>query len=125
MADITQISPSKLADLLADQRPQAYGEGITAIEMRRAEPIVLIDVREPWEHELCHIEGSKLIPLSTLRNAIEELDPTAPTVLICHHGMRSMQAAFVLRSLGFESLINLQGGIDSWANAVDTSMARY
>jgi len=87
--------------------------------------VQLIDVREPFEWEICHIEGAKLIPLSQLPSRIHELDPTKPIVLYCHSGYRSAQAVKLLRDLGFRRSYNLAGGIDAYAERIDPSMPRY
>ena len=88
-------------------------------------PVALIDVREPWEFDVCRIEGSRLIPLSQLPGRIAELDPVRPTVVICHHGVRSLRAAAYLEHCGFGDVVNLSGGIDAWARTVDSGMAVY
>jgi rhodanese-related sulfurtransferase len=85
----------------------------------------LLDVRESWEHEICRIEGSHLIPLAQLPARIGELEPARPTVVICHHGVRSLRAAAFLESRGFGDVVNLSGGIDAWATTVDQTMAVY
>ena len=91
--------------------------------------LTMLDVREPWERELCQIERSTSIPLAELparSGELETLGETdAPLVVICHHGGRSMQATLWLRQQGFENATNLAGGIDAWASAIDTSMRRY
>ena len=88
-------------------------------------PPLLLDVREPWEYEICHLEGSELIPMGHLHEHIEELDKEQETVVICHHGIRSLQVCYYLGSAGFTNLINLSGGIDAWANEIDRDMATY
>ena len=85
----------------------------------------LLDVREPWEFQLAHIEGSELLPMQTIPNQIDQLDRSHPTVVICHHGTRSLQVVAFLERLGFENMHNLQGGIDAWARQVDTRVALY
>lgn len=90
----------------------------------RARP-VLLDVREPWEYDTCHIEGSLLIPMHTIPARIDDLDEDAAIVCICHHGMRSMQVAAFLERHGFSQLSNLTGGIHAWAMQVDGAMAKY
>jgi rhodanese-related sulfurtransferase len=87
--------------------------------------VTLLDVREPWEAALCAIEGSKHIPLNELPGRVAELEPGRPTVLICHHGMRSQVAGAYLAKCGFTDLANLRGGIDAWARTVDPAMAVY
>jgi len=86
---------------------------------------VLLDVREPWEFQTCHIDGSVSIPMNTIPAQIEQLDRNAPVVCICHHGMRSMRVANFLEANGFGKVINLTGGIHAWAQQVDTTMPTY
>jgi len=84
----------------------------------------LLDVREPWEFDLARIDGSKLIPLSDLPERFTELDPAAETVVICHHGARSAYATRALQRSGFRKVLNLEGGLDAFAE-VDESVSRY
>jgi rhodanese-related sulfurtransferase len=96
--------------------------------LRQSEnPPLLLDVREPWEFARCHIAGSELIPMQQIPLAAEqaELDPTREIVVICHHGIRSRQVAYYLEHLGFTKLINLEGGVEAWAQDVDPTMERY
>ncbi len=91
---------------------------------------VLLDVREPWEFAMARIARSVNIPMSTLVARIDEvhaLRPSAdiPIVLICHHGIRSMQCARYLASQGVEPLINLTGGIDAWSTRIDPAVPAY
>ena len=90
----------------------------------KAKPL-LLDVREPWEFQLAHIEGSELRPMQTIPNLVDEIDRSHPTVVICHHGTRSLQVVAFLERHGFQNLHNLQGGIDAWARQVDQSVALY
>ena len=89
------------------------------------EQLVLVDVREAPELEICRIEGALHIPLSEFQRRFEELDREASIVCVCHHGMRSANAAGFLAEQGYENLINLTGGVDAWADQVDPNMARY
>jgi rhodanese-related sulfurtransferase len=86
---------------------------------------LLLDVREPWEWEKCHLNEARLLPMGEILNHIDTLDKSQEIVIICHHGVRSMQVARYFESIGFERLINLKGGIDAWAKTVDKSMATY
>lgn len=86
---------------------------------------LLLDVREPWEFEYCHIEGSVLIPMGELQHEIDNLDPSRETVMICHHGIRSRQMGYYMEQMGFTNIINLDGGVEQWAEDVDSSMKRY
>jgi adenylyltransferase/sulfurtransferase len=104
-------------------------EEITPRELKRlvdaAGDIVLLDVREPYEHELCRIEGSELIPLGELGKRAGELDKTADIVVYCHVGVRSSRAVQLLSSMGFARVRNLKGGISAWARDVDPKMPIY
>lgn len=107
---LQQLPPSALAAWLADgERPQP----------------LLLDVREPWEFERCAIGGSRNMPMHLVPLHFEALDPAAPVVVICHHGMRSYQIATFLDRNGFAAIFNLQGGVDAWARDVDHSMPTY
>lgn len=86
---------------------------------------VLVDVRQEYEFEVCHLPGSVLLPLDRLASSVDELDPSDEIVLICHHGVRSLDAAFFLRSNGFANAKSLAGGLDHWSLAIDRSMPRY
>jgi rhodanese-related sulfurtransferase len=101
-------------------------DGPTLDRIRQSnQDLTILDVREPWEVAICAIAGSVNVPLSTLPQTLNRLPEQGPLVVLCHHGMRSMQAVAWLRQNGFENATNLQGGIDAWARQVDTSMATY
>jgi len=89
-----------------------------------AKPL-LLDVREPWEFQICSLPDSLLMPMQTVPARIAELDSDSETVVICHHGMRSMQVAMFLEREGFSRVFNLSGGVDGWARAVESSMPVY
>lgn len=86
---------------------------------------VILDVRETWEYEKCHLENSLHISMSQIPARLEELDPEVETIVLCHYGMRSSQVIAYLQTQGFNNLINLEGGIDAWAKSVDTTMTQY
>ncbi len=86
---------------------------------------LLLDVREPWEYEICHIEGARLMPMQQIPQTFKALDPQQEIVVICHHGRRSLQVAGYLERMGFTRLINLTGGVDAWSHDVDRSMPTY
>ena len=86
---------------------------------------LLLDVRQPWEFELCKIENSILIPMSTIPAEHQSLDFDRETVVICHHGIRSRSVGRYLEQAGFNNIINLSGGVDQWAKTVDNQMAVY
>lgn len=86
---------------------------------------ILVDVREPWEYQICHLANSKLIPMSQIMRAMNELDPQQEHVLICHHGVRSQRVGAFLDQAGFSNVVNLQGGINAWAREIDPRMPTY
>ena len=102
---------------------------ITAPELKakmdRKEPFVLVDVREPYEYEICRIPGSKLIPVGELPARLSELDTADEIVLQCKTGARSARALHILQEAGFRKLANLQGGITAWADQVDPAVPKY
>ena len=102
---------------------------ITAAELRakldHKEKFVLVDVREPYEYEICNIPGSKLIPLGELPARLSELDSADDIVLHCKVGGRSAKALKVLQEAGFRKLSNLQGGITAWSDEIDPSVPKY
>lgn len=103
------------------------GDGATQLVSSRP---LLLDVREPWEFELAslHADGLETInlPMSQIAERVAELDPSRPTVCLCHHGMRSAQvAAFLEQRHGFTSVTNFTGGIDAWSLEVDAGVPRY
>lgn len=86
----------------------------------------LLDVREPWEFETARINDAKLMPMGEVPSrANQELDPEDHIVVICHHGVRSMNVTAWLRQQGFEKAQSMRGGIDAWSAQVDPSVPRY
>jgi sulfur-carrier protein adenylyltransferase/sulfurtransferase len=110
--------------------PSYAGAEITAEDLHRemdekGSGLVLIDVREPHEWEIAHIEGARLIPLGQLPDRLGELDGHAEIVTHCHHGARSMKALDILKGAGFGKVRSLAGGIDAWAERIEVGMPRY
>jgi sulfur-carrier protein adenylyltransferase/sulfurtransferase len=106
--DGNEIEPLELKDLLDRQLP-----------------ILVLDVREPYEWQVCRIPGATLIPLGQLPSRTEELGAAQDIVVYCHSGVRSRRAVELLRAEGFPGVRNLRGGILAWADQVDPSMPRY
>lgn len=104
-------------------------EQITPQELKarldRKEPLVLLDVRQDWERELCRLSGATHIPIEEIEFRTAELNPEEEIVVFCHQGIRSAVVAEYLRRLGFTKAVNLAGGLDAWARAVDPAMRRY
>jgi adenylyltransferase/sulfurtransferase len=91
------------------------------------EPVYLLDVRQPWEHDLAALPDSTLIPLDQLVARAGEVQPPqgATVVVYCHHGIRSLSGAALLQRLGFDDVASLAGGIDAWSLHVDPKVPRY
>ncbi|TDI91445.1 MAG: molybdopterin-synthase adenylyltransferase MoeB [Candidatus Dadabacteria bacterium] len=87
--------------------------------------VVVLDVREYHEYDICNIEGSVLIPLGEIADRIDELNEDDEIIVHCHHGGRSMKATQFLKDKGFKNVKNLAGGIDAWAEKYDPDMPRY
>lgn len=104
---------------------------LTAIQLKEwlddpaREKPVLVDVREPWEFDVCRISGSKPMPMRSVPARFAELRRDAETVIICHHGARSYQVAMFLEHQGFTNIHNLYGGLAAWAQQADPSMPTY
>ena len=89
---------------------------------------VLIDVREPEEFTLARVEGSQLIPMQTIPAQLQKLEQMADDntlLVLCHHGVRSLQVVAWLRRQGIEDCYSVAGGIDRWSREVDGSVPRY
>jgi rhodanese-related sulfurtransferase len=105
-----EISAADLASRIATAKPT---------------DLLLLDVREPWEHATAKIEGSVLIPMGEIPARFQELDPEAHIVTICHAGVRSMNVAVWLRNQGIEKVQSLRGGIDLWSREIDPKVPQY
>ncbi|MGE0668356.1 MAG: rhodanese-like domain-containing protein [Sphingomonadales bacterium] len=90
----------------------------------KGESHTLLDVREPHELAICKVAGSVDIPMQQVQQRLGELPKDGTIVVMCHHGGRSRMVMNFLRQNGYDA-INLKGGIDAWAQAVEPGMARY
>jgi molybdopterin/thiamine biosynthesis adenylyltransferase/rhodanese-related sulfurtransferase/molybdopterin converting factor small subunit len=104
--------------------PEITPEAVKA-HLDRKDDLVILDVREPHEVQICRIEGSTVIPLGELPKRVGELDPSRPLVVHCKVGGRSAKAVAFLREHGFPQALNLQGGILNWIDKVDPSQPKY
>ena len=88
---------------------------------------LFLDCREPDEHVTSRIPGTTLIPMSELPQRIGELEPHRESAIVvhCHHGGRSLRVTNWLRTQGFSQATNMSGGIDEWAQKIDSSVPRY
>lgn len=95
-------------------------------KLDRAEALTLLDVREPWEFETARIASAKLMPMGDVPSrAHQELDPDEDIVVVCHHGVRSLNMTNWLRQQGFEKAQSMRGGIDAWSRQVDQKVPLY
>ena len=91
----------------------------------RGDSFVLIDVREPHEHQICNIPYAKLIPLGELPKRVNELNTADEIVAHCKSGMRSAKAVDFLKQAGFKRVRNMKGGILAWSDKVDPTVPKY
>jgi rhodanese-related sulfurtransferase len=88
----------------------------------------LLDVREPNEWAVAHIEGALLVPMGSVPQELPKLEEMADQgdlLVVCHHGVRSLQVVAWLRAKGIENCYSVTGGIDRWSTEVDESVPRY
>lgn len=104
----TEINPVELKQLLINQKN-----------------ILLLDVREIYEYEICHLENAMLVPLNQLPGVMQKLDKNQHIVVYCKTGGRSRKAVNFLKEAGFKHAVNLNGGIMAWAKEVDCSLKVY
>src|SRR5271156_3657525 len=103
-----EISPREVKELLA-----------------RDDKVLFVDVREQWEYDTAHIEGSVLIPLGDIPANLQRLENAEQVVFFCHHGMRSLDAAAWLRAQSVAGAQSMSGGIERWSTEIDPSVPRY
>jgi len=89
------------------------------------EEFTLLDCRELWEYQAAHVEGATHIPMQDIPARVQELDPEDHVVVICHHGVRSMNVTAWLRQQGYEKAQSVAGGIDRWSRVVDPNVPTY
>ena len=101
---------------------------ITPLELKarldERHDIFLLDVREPFEYQICNLDGH-LIPIAEIAARVNELDRTKDTVVYCRSGVRSAMVVGIMRRLGFKKVWNLRGGILAWADDIDPSITKY
>lgn len=107
-APVPEISVKELSDRLASK-----------------EDLILLDVREPHEYQICRIPGARLIPLGELPSRLHEFDSTQEIAIHCKTGGRSAQAVRAFQAAGFRRVKNVRGGIHAWSKEIDPSVPRY
>jgi rhodanese-related sulfurtransferase len=97
----------------------------TKRRLDRGDKLLLVDVREPWEFEICRIEGAKHLPMGSIPANLQALDTDDEVICYCHHGMRSLDVAVWLRGQGVARAKSLAGGIERWSLEIDPRVPRY
>lgn len=105
--------------------PRSIAPKELARRIAAGERFVLLDVREPEELAICRLPDSLSIPLGEVPRRLGELERQATIVCVCHHGVRSANAAGLLVRAGFPAVLNLAGGVERWALEVDPTLPRY
>jgi len=110
--------------------PTLHPDEVTVHELKRAldDPklgIQVLDVREPYEHQIARIPGARLVPMSALPQRATELDPNQSYYIHCHAGVRSLQALRFLRERGLQRLKSVKGGITAWSDEIDPTVPKY
>ncbi len=102
---------------------------ITATELKArldaSDNIRVLDVREPYELEICKLDAAELVPLGKLTASLARLNKEDEFVVICRSGRRSAHAVLMLREMGFQKVFNLRGGLLAWSDEVDPAMPKY
>ncbi|WP_206422849.1 adenylyltransferase/sulfurtransferase MoeZ [Mycobacteroides abscessus] len=118
--------------VISDEVSAAVADStITPRELRQLldtdKKVALIDVREPVEWDIVHIDGAELVPKSTLESGdgLAKLPQDRQAVLYCKTGIRSAEALVAVKKAGFSDAVHLQGGIAAWAKQVDPDMVMY
>ena len=93
--------------------------------LKAPNPPKLVDVREPMEWEIVHLDGAQLLDQELLDEMVASWDKATPIVCYCHHGMRSLSATGFLLQQGFTNVKSMRGGIDAWAREIDPTLNRY
>ena len=104
--------------------PEISVEELKAL-MDQKEDFLLIDVREKSEYEICSIPGARLIPMMDIVDKVGDLDKEKAIAVHCHHGGRSAQVVQFLKKNGFSRVVNVAGGVEAWADKIDSSMKKY
>jgi len=111
-----------------DELPYEISPQDAKAKLDAGEKVVLIDVREPGEHQICRIDGAQLVPMRTVPQRVQELEALADGALLvvyCHHGIRSLNTVSWLRKQGVANCVSMSGGIEVWSRVIDPEVPRY
>lgn len=96
-----------------------------ALQESAPDRTAIIDVREPFELDICRLPGAEHIPMRQIPEHLDTLPRDKHLLILCHSGMRSLRVTEFLRARGFEAVSNITGGIEAWAAEIDPSLPRY
>lgn len=126
------VDYEQFCGVVADDAAQAAkGSTITPRELRdwldSGRKLALIDVRDPVEWDIVHIDGAQLIPKSLINSGegLAKLPQDRTAVLYCKTGVRSAEALAAVKKAGFSDAVHLQGGIVAWAKQMQPDMVMY
>jgi adenylyltransferase/sulfurtransferase len=127
LIDYDQFCGIPQAKAAEDAEPHVPSVTVQELKAKqdRGDKFVLLDVREPYEWDICRIPGARLIPLGNLPSRMSELDSADEILLQCKSGARSARALRLLQEAGFSKLANVEGGITAWAEQIDPSVPKY
>ena len=127
LIDYDQFCGIPQAQAAEDAEPEVPSVTVQELKAKqdRGDKFVLLDVREPFEWDICHIPGARLIPLGQIPSRMSELDSADEILLQCKSGARSARALRLLQEAGFSKLANVEGGILAWAELIDPSVPKY
>ena len=98
---------------------------VRELRERNRTAVQILDVREPWETQICRIENASFVPMRLIPQSLATLPKDQHLLILCHHGARSQQVTAYLRAQGFARVSNITGGIAAWAAEIDPSMSKY
>lgn len=119
----SRFGVTEVADLPYEIKPEEVKKRLDADER-----LLLIDVREPSEHQICRIDGAQLVPMNTVPQRLQEMESLADEALLvvyCHHGVRSLNTVSWLRKQGVTNCVSMAGGIEAWSVRIDPKVTRY
>jgi rhodanese-related sulfurtransferase len=121
--------PNTLVSFLNEERANMNDCEISLDEFKtlqaEKEKLLLVDVREEWEYNIAHLPNSIRLTESNFKSVVEQSKQVSQVIVICHHGMRSMNATLYFRENGVKNARSLAGGIDAYSLHVDKSLQRY
>jgi sulfur-carrier protein adenylyltransferase/sulfurtransferase len=135
-ATISDINPTRYTPACVNVQPTLMSQSEHPLEISVTEAhallqsatdgnVILIDVREPFELELCRVEVARHIPMRQIPEQLNDLSKEHHLLIMCHHGGRSQRVTEFLRAQGFSAVTNVAGGINAWAEEIDSTLARY